>query len=144
MSTSFLNVVRNDPCSYCGAPADELDHIEPRARGGEDGWENLAAVCDRCNQSKGARSLLTFLLNRNRPLTPGQQIRRAFGENVRVRRQALGLTQAELARSTGFDLMAISRWERGASSPRGESAVALARALGVSLADLYRIESVAA
>lgn len=137
MSALFLASVQQDPCSYCSGPADALDHIQPRARGGENDWANLTAACKACNQSKHARSLLTFLLARSRPLTPGQRIKRLFGRNVRARRLALGLTQSDVALTTGFDLMSISRWERGASTPRGETSVELACALGVSLASLY-------
>ena len=33
-----------------------IDHIIPKARGGEDSWENLVAACLPCNNSKGDRS----------------------------------------------------------------------------------------
>jgi ribosome-binding protein aMBF1 (putative translation factor) len=135
---SYLANVVLDPCAYCGAPAAQLDHIEPRAHNGEDGWENLTAACTTCNQSKGAKPLLTFLLHHNRPLTAAQEIKRLFGANVRDRRRAMGISQAALADSMGVDHMALSRWERGSSTPRAGAAVALSKALGVSLAWLYQ------
>lgn len=38
--SAFLETVRADPCAYCGGPAEHLDHIVPKVRGGEDGWQN--------------------------------------------------------------------------------------------------------
>lgn len=47
-------------CQYCGArPVRSeltLDHVLPRARGGETVWENVVAACRRCNQRKGSRT----------------------------------------------------------------------------------------
>lgn len=136
--SAFAATLKLDPCSYCGGPADQLDHIVARAMDGDDSFENLTATCAECNQSKGSRPLLAFLLHHNRPLTVGQQIKRGFGRRMRQRRLELGLTQSDLALTLDADLMAISRWERGASGPRGESAVRIAQALGVDLAWLYR------
>lgn len=44
-------------CAYCGsdsAPHWEVDHIQPRARGGTHAWVNLAVSCRLCNRRKGA------------------------------------------------------------------------------------------
>lgn len=57
----YLEVLRQDPCAYCGKPGDHLDHIVPLARGGEGDWTNLTSACRQCNQSKSARSLLSYL-----------------------------------------------------------------------------------
>lgn len=38
----------------CNRPADTVDHIVPRARGGTDAPENLRAACKACNSSAGA------------------------------------------------------------------------------------------
>lgn len=120
---NLSEVIRCDPCAYCGAVMEEPDHIVPRSRGGEDTAENLTASCARCNQSKGARSLLMFLLERSRPLTRVQELHRNFGERMRFRRLELGMTQAELARALDTDTMAISRWERGGCDGRCRSRV---------------------
>lgn len=58
---SYKRALLRDPCSYCGAPVRFLDHIVAKARGGGEAWWNLAPACDRCNTSKGSRSLLSFL-----------------------------------------------------------------------------------
>lgn len=45
-------------CQYCGSKANlTLDHVEPRARGGKDTWENLVTACVTCNNRKGDRRL---------------------------------------------------------------------------------------
>lgn len=41
------------PCLYCGAPAEHIDHIIPLSRSGEHRIGNLAPACKRCNLSKG-------------------------------------------------------------------------------------------
>ena len=43
---------------YCGRPAEALDHIRPRSRGGTDAPENLVPACAVCNSAKGS-SILT-------------------------------------------------------------------------------------
>jgi 5-methylcytosine-specific restriction endonuclease McrA len=43
-------------CQYCGKPADSIDHVMPRSRGGEHTWENVAAACRRCNLHKRDRT----------------------------------------------------------------------------------------
>lgn len=42
-------------CQYCGAVAENLDHVVPRSRGGGHTWENVVASCRRCNTRKGDR-----------------------------------------------------------------------------------------
>jgi 5-methylcytosine-specific restriction endonuclease McrA len=62
LTYDFIGILSNDPCCYCHAPQEHIDHITPIAHGGSHEWENLTAACKSCNQSKHARSLLTFLL----------------------------------------------------------------------------------
>src|ERR671924_1625876 len=42
-------------CQYCGRPAENVDHVIPRSRGGEHVWENVVAACRRCNSRKENR-----------------------------------------------------------------------------------------
>ena len=42
-------------CQYCRGPAESLDHVIPKAKGGEHTWENVVACCRRCNLRKGSR-----------------------------------------------------------------------------------------
>lgn len=43
-------------CGYCGAPADSIDHVLPRSRGGLNVWENVIAACRGCNLRKRDRT----------------------------------------------------------------------------------------
>lgn len=57
---SRKNILRRDNhrCQYCGRGDVPLtvDHIIPKARGGEDVWENLVTACVVCNNRKGDRT----------------------------------------------------------------------------------------
>jgi len=61
-SLSRKNILLRDhnTCQYCGrqySPSDlTLDHIHPRSRGGDSGWDNLVTCCRWCNNHKGDRS----------------------------------------------------------------------------------------
>jgi 5-methylcytosine-specific restriction endonuclease McrA len=52
-------VLRRDGgrCAYCEAPADTVDHVVPRSRGGRHEWTNVVASCQRDNLMKGDRFL---------------------------------------------------------------------------------------
>ena len=39
-------------CFACGAKRTEIDHIEPKSRGGEATFENLQPLCRKCNNAK--------------------------------------------------------------------------------------------
>lgn len=43
-------------CTYCGVPAEHLDHVIPRSRGGTSNDDNLVPACARCNLAKGAKT----------------------------------------------------------------------------------------
>jgi 5-methylcytosine-specific restriction endonuclease McrA len=43
-------------CQYCGAAAENLDHVIPRSRGGLHSWDNVVAACRRCNAKKEDRT----------------------------------------------------------------------------------------
>lgn len=58
-------------CQYCDRPAENLDHVLPRSRGGEHTWENVVASCRPCNARKENRLLHeTDLRLRRRPAPP--------------------------------------------------------------------------
>ena len=42
-------------CQYCGATAENLDHVIPRSKGGPHTWENVVAACRPCNTRKEDR-----------------------------------------------------------------------------------------
>lgn len=64
-AVDYVRALKGDPCSYCGAPAAEVDHIEPTSLGGDRDWTNLTACCRSCNPSKGNKPFLLFLAYRN-------------------------------------------------------------------------------
>lgn len=43
-------------CQYCGKAAENVDHVQPRSRGGTHTWENVVAACRRCNGRKENRA----------------------------------------------------------------------------------------
>jgi 5-methylcytosine-specific restriction endonuclease McrA len=50
-------------CAYCGAkniPL-EIEHIQPKSKGGSDRVSNLAIACHKCNQKKGSQPVEQFL-----------------------------------------------------------------------------------
>lgn len=57
----YAATLYNDPCSYCGVAAEEIDHIDALYCGGASHPDNLTASCGTCNRRKGTRSLLSFL-----------------------------------------------------------------------------------
>lgn len=59
------------------------------------------------------------------------------GQRVRLRRRALELTQAELAKALGVSRAAVASWEKGAAKPDGERLPAIAEALKSDLDALF-------
>ena len=47
---------RDGRCAYCGGPAETVDHVLPKSRGGGSTWSNLVAACVPCNHFKAART----------------------------------------------------------------------------------------
>jgi len=43
-------------CQYCGVPAENVDHVVPKSKGGPHSWENVVAACQRCNSRKENRT----------------------------------------------------------------------------------------
>jgi transcriptional regulator with XRE-family HTH domain len=60
-----------------------------------------------------------------------------IGEEVRRRREALGLTGAQLAAKAGMAPSAVSQIETGKRTPSSTSVLKLAYALGVEVGELY-------
>jgi 5-methylcytosine-specific restriction endonuclease McrA len=58
-------------CQYCGAAAENIDHVIPRSRGGPHTWENVVAACRPCNTRKEDRLVHEVgLVLRRRPVAP--------------------------------------------------------------------------
>ena len=61
---------------------------------------------------------------------------RELGVRIMQYRERRGLSITQLANQAGVDYMQVSRYERGQTVPSLETAVALARVLGISLDEL--------
>lgn len=58
-------------CQYCTSPAESIDHVIPRSRGGEHVWGNVVACCRRCNTLKANRLLSECsMVLKSRPTAP--------------------------------------------------------------------------
>lgn len=63
---------------------------------------------------------------------------RVIGSNIRMVRNAIGISQTELANRVGSDKSAISRYENGTQRPSLETLMRIADALDVDLVDLLK------
>jgi len=67
-------------CQYCGLPAENVDHVVPKSKGGQHTWDNVVAACRRCNSKKENRlpgeAGLTL---RTRPFAPRDGLRLSLG-----------------------------------------------------------------
>ncbi len=54
-------------CQYCNAPAENIDHVIPRSRGGTHTWDNVVAACRPCNARKMDRLLHETNMHLRRP-----------------------------------------------------------------------------
>jgi 5-methylcytosine-specific restriction endonuclease McrA len=52
-------------CQYCGQPGDQIDHIIPISKGGEDHETNMCVSCATCNASKKNQDAQKFQEKRN-------------------------------------------------------------------------------
>ena len=67
-------------CQYCGATAENLDHVIPRSRGGTHTWDNVVAACRRCNSRKENRLIEDAGLRlARRPTAPRDGFRLSLG-----------------------------------------------------------------
>jgi 5-methylcytosine-specific restriction endonuclease McrA len=67
-------------CQYCGAAAENLDHVIPRSKGGLHEWENVVAACRRCNSRKENRLVEDAGLRlARRPFAPADGFRLSLG-----------------------------------------------------------------
>ncbi len=55
-----LRKLKTQPCIYCGAKAEHMDHITPISRGGRHSVGNLAPACAKCNLSKNNKFIVEW------------------------------------------------------------------------------------
>jgi transcriptional regulator with XRE-family HTH domain len=69
---------------------------------------------------------------------PDKLIPEIFGKHLKTLRERSGLTQEALAEAIGVkDARTIRFWEAGTNAPKFANLVALAKALGVRMRDLF-------
>jgi 5-methylcytosine-specific restriction endonuclease McrA len=67
-------------CQYCGAAAENVDHVVPRSLGGLHVWENVVASCRRCNSRKENRAPKDVGMRlRRQPFVPSDGLRLSLG-----------------------------------------------------------------
>lgn len=79
----YSQILRNDPCVWCGGDAGTIEHITPRSKMrkvshqeegmGRDNWQNLASSCKRCNRSRGSMGMIRWILMRHGQDTQNSQ-----------------------------------------------------------------------
>ncbi|MHA5050031.1 helix-turn-helix domain-containing protein [Streptomyces sp. SD15] len=77
----------------------------------------------------------------SRPTPPDDRVltrRREVGEQIRRVREQHNLTQPDACGRSGIDVATYSRIEQGHSSPKLDTLIRIADAIGVPLADLVR------
>ncbi len=64
----------NHRCQYCGASAENIDHVIPRSKGGPHAWDNVVAACRLCNTAKRDRLLEDSGMKlRRKPVAPRER-----------------------------------------------------------------------
>lgn len=71
------------------------------------------------------------------PAIPASDIDTKIGANVRVRREDIGMTQAQLGQAIGVTFQQVQKYERGANRISAAALLRIADALECSVADLY-------
>lgn len=60
----YKYLVKKDLCCFCHKKyLTTLEHIHPRSSGGTNVWTNFSAACVSCNNLKGSKTLLEFLIS---------------------------------------------------------------------------------
>lgn len=70
------------------------------------------------------------------------EVHRSWGRKIRERREALGMTQTQLAELLGVHQPAVSAIEKGTSAPRDVTKFRIAGALGMTVEDLFAYPNV--
>lgn len=63
-SKGWREIVRADPCAWCGDAGGFVDHIVPQSRcnaGRRKSWMNLTGTCAKCNVQRGDAPMLQWL-----------------------------------------------------------------------------------
>ncbi|MFD3931539.1 RNA-guided endonuclease IscB [Streptomyces sp. NPDC058614] len=98
-------------CAYCGATGVPLniDHIQPRCRGGSDRVSNLTLACVPCNQAKGSARIEDFLSS------DPQRLARILGQTKTQLRDsaAMNATNGQLTEALKTTGIPVYWWSGG-------------------------------
>lgn len=70
-----------------------------------------------------------------------QEIEYTVAKNIKMYREAFGMTQMDVARAIGSSIQAVQRWEQGMSIPRSEWLASLAKLYGIEVANMFGLEA---
>jgi 5-methylcytosine-specific restriction endonuclease McrA len=74
MSRKAVFARDNHRCQYCDAPADSIDHVIPKSKGGLHTWDNVVAACRPCNLGKRDRYLEDTSMRLRKPPAPPREL----------------------------------------------------------------------
>lgn len=57
----WIKSLAGSECTYCGKPAQTIDHVLARAKGGSNDRDNLTPACHSCNKRKSTIGVEEFL-----------------------------------------------------------------------------------
>jgi 5-methylcytosine-specific restriction endonuclease McrA len=60
LDTRTVRYILQEPCAYCGAPSEVIEHCTPLSRGGENEAWNVVGACTDCNDLKARKTVLEF------------------------------------------------------------------------------------
>lgn len=112
-------------CVYCGDGIDDgatmtLDHLRPHVRGGGNGATNLVTACKRCNDSRGARPLRSFIVSVAAYLNHGVNVDEIFAHVEACRNRKLDLITAKALIARRGSAFAALRSRRNHNSNRSK------------------------
>lgn len=50
--TLWMEAQEGKPCTFCGNPVEQIDHVIPFAKGGLHRYDNIRMLCGPCNRAK--------------------------------------------------------------------------------------------
>ena len=62
--------------------------------------------------------------------TDAVEIQMSIGENIRIKREGIGLSQKALAEAIGSGENTVAGWEKGKNAPPGDKVVSMAKLFG--------------
>ena len=117
---AWKQVLRADPCAWCGGKGGSLDHIIARGRGGSsNSLRNWTGACAACNGKRGATSALHYLAGvtdpavaeATREVAGGRRNKRQDEFGAAVRTAIAGISGREARRKAAEAVR--TEWKKG-------------------------------